>query len=383
MLYLIGQIFICLLIAALLGGLIGWWLRGIRCRQATEELRATLHEDFESERVGLLGEIDAAASRIDVVASELTEATTALEERESELAAAHEAHESALAAAGQKQEAALKAALDELEASLGAEHASALSAAQEEHEASLKSALEERETVLKAAQTLALTTAGNEHEASLKLALEEREGSLAAEHSEALEAARAEHDASLRAALEEREASLAAAHASALDSLRQEHESALEVALAEQKDAQASVVAGSADEIDSLRAEIDSLRLQLDACQNARTDLQAQVSAAAGGAALGLLSNVKAEKPEAPDDLKVVEGIGPKIERLLNDDGVWTWEALAVAAVERLQRILDDAGPRYRVHDPATWPRQARLAADGQWQELEEWQDRLKGGRER
>ncbi|MEM8996670.1 MAG: 50S ribosomal protein L27, partial [Acidobacteriota bacterium] len=87
-------------------------------------------------------------------------------------------------------------------------------------------------------------------------------------------------------------------------------------------------------------------------------------------------------KPEKPDDLKKVEGIGPKIEGLLNDDGLWTWEALATAPVERLQKILDAAGPRYRIHDPGTWPKQARLAADGDWDALETLQDHLKGGRE-
>jgi large subunit ribosomal protein L27 len=82
------------------------------------------------------------------------------------------------------------------------------------------------------------------------------------------------------------------------------------------------------------------------------------------------------------DDLKMVEGIGPKIEGLLNEGGIHTWEDLANAPTEKVQAILDEAGPRYRMHDPATWAKQAKLAHEGQWEELEALQDRLDGGRE-
>ena len=83
------------------------------------------------------------------------------------------------------------------------------------------------------------------------------------------------------------------------------------------------------------------------------------------------------------DDLKKVEGIGPKIEKLLNADGIMTWRQLSEAEIDRLKRILDAAGPRYRIHDPGTWPQQAGLAADGKWDELEKLQDELSGGKEK
>ena len=82
------------------------------------------------------------------------------------------------------------------------------------------------------------------------------------------------------------------------------------------------------------------------------------------------------------DDLKVVEGIGPKIEGLLNDAGIATWADLATAELDKVQGILDEAGPRYRMHNPATWAKQAELANNAQWQELEDYQDHLKGGKE-
>lgn len=82
------------------------------------------------------------------------------------------------------------------------------------------------------------------------------------------------------------------------------------------------------------------------------------------------------------DDLKMVEGIGPKIEGLLNEAGIYTWSDLATAPIEKVQEILDNAGPSYRIHDPATWAKQAELANNGEWEALETYQDRLKGGRE-
>jgi large subunit ribosomal protein L27 len=109
-------------------------------------------------------------------------------------------------------------------------------------------------------------------------------------------------------------------------------------------------------------------------------------------------ATVSAEKPEkatksekitlpsgkkiAQDDLKLIEGVGPKIEGLLNDAGIHTWADLANAPVDKIQAVLDEAGSRYRMHDPGTWAKQASLAANGQWEELEAYQEHLDGGKE-
>lgn len=88
-----------------------------------------------------------------------------------------------------------------------------------------------------------------------------------------------------------------------------------------------------------------------------------------------------APTPISPDDLKMVEGIGPKIEKLCNDAGIWTFRQLAETAVERLRQILDDAGPAYKIADPSTWPTQAEMAANGAWEKLKEYQEFLIGGK--
>jgi large subunit ribosomal protein L27 len=87
------------------------------------------------------------------------------------------------------------------------------------------------------------------------------------------------------------------------------------------------------------------------------------------------------KKTAGADDLKKVEGIGPKIASLLNEAGINTFAELAATEVGKIQEILEAAGPRYRIHDPGTWPQQAGLAAEGKWDELQQLQDELKGGK--
>ena len=81
------------------------------------------------------------------------------------------------------------------------------------------------------------------------------------------------------------------------------------------------------------------------------------------------------------DDLKAIEGIGPATDKLLRENGINTWRELANTSVDRLKSILTDAGSRFGLSDPTTWPKQAELAADGKFDELREYQDYLDGGR--
>jgi predicted flap endonuclease-1-like 5' DNA nuclease len=89
----------------------------------------------------------------------------------------------------------------------------------------------------------------------------------------------------------------------------------------------------------------------------------------------------EAKAKSAEDDLTKIEGIGPKIAGLLKADGIETFEKLSKAKVTTIQAILDKAGNRYAVHNPATWAAQAKLAAKGDWAGLKKWQDKLNGGK--
>ena len=78
------------------------------------------------------------------------------------------------------------------------------------------------------------------------------------------------------------------------------------------------------------------------------------------------------------DDLKKVEGIGPKIAETLVEAGITTFAELAKTDAAKISEII--AGVRGN-HVTDTWPAQAQLAADGKWDELKKWQDELDGGK--
>ncbi len=83
--------------------------------------------------------------------------------------------------------------------------------------------------------------------------------------------------------------------------------------------------------------------------------------------------------PIKPDDLTLIEGIGPKIASVLNAAGIITFNQLAQSETSHLDKILIEAG--LHLPDPGTWPEQAALAAAGKWEEFKALTDSLKGGR--
>lgn len=80
------------------------------------------------------------------------------------------------------------------------------------------------------------------------------------------------------------------------------------------------------------------------------------------------------------NDLTVVEGIGPKINELFNDNGIKTFAQLAKATVPQMRAILDKGGSRFRIANPSTWAQQGALAAANKWTELKKLQDDLSAG---
>ena len=82
-----------------------------------------------------------------------------------------------------------------------------------------------------------------------------------------------------------------------------------------------------------------------------------------------------------PDDLRKIEGVGPMISDILNENGIYTFAQLAGTDVDDLRAILTHAGPRFRLANPTTWPQQAQLAAVGDWDGLLALQASLKHGR--
>ncbi len=164
--------------------------------------------------------------------------------------------------------------------------------------------------------------------------------------------------------------------------------------------------------ISDLDKKIVKLESDLDICKHTKTDLESEIallkgqlreknleistikSSIASSASQNVI--VAAAEPKAKkdspkltaitgdlkkDDLKKIEGIGPKIEKLLHAGGILTFADLANAKIEKIQGILDDAGPKFNIANPETWSEQASFAQAGKWTELQNFQNDLKGGK--
>ncbi len=120
-----------------------------------------------------------------------------------------------------------------------------------------------------------------------------------------------------------------------------------------------------------LSSRITELETDLRATRSSHIDIQTESLP---------FENTSGESVQA-DDLKQLEGIGPKIEELLNAAGIHTWKQLSLTSPEALASILQKAGDRFRIHDPSSWPEQAKLLAEGRFEEFEKLTDSLTGGR--
>lgn len=140
----------------------------------------------------------------------------------------------------------------------------------------------------------------------------------------------------------------------------------------------ASARSGSTDrdELDRLRSRVNELesalaaaRAEAEAAEEAaeETDAAAPAATPAPSTATGPGTG---DPAIVRDDLTVIEGLGPGVRDLCHGIGILTWADLADTETSLLRTMLDDAGARFQVHDPTTWREQARLLADGRWDEF-------------
>jgi predicted flap endonuclease-1-like 5' DNA nuclease len=191
------------------------------------------------------------------------------------------------------------------------------------------------------------------------------------------------------AALEASVNSLKAAATTATASGDEAAKAAAEAADAKAKLSEAAIEAGNLRlRLEQLTAETGTVKAQVSGLSAENEDLKAKLAAAKAAHEADKMSFAAAAPvaapaaPVVPDDLKIIEGIGPKIEELYNAAGIFTFKQLIATPVEKLKQILVDAGPRFQMHDPTTWAEQAQLADEGKMDELKALQDRLNAGKE-
>ncbi|MBE9464340.1 hypothetical protein ACFP1I_05880 [Dyadobacter subterraneus] len=131
-----------------------------------------------------------------------------------------------------------------------------------------------------------------------------------------------------------------------------------------------------------LRESISEKKLELANCRAQQREFTSAQPTLVGKAAKTVYPTAVPADPTKVDDFKIIEGIGPKIEELINKEGIYSYEQLSNTNPIRLSNILKNAGPRFQMHDPSSWPQQAKLANEKRWQELQILKDKLIAGRQ-
>jgi predicted flap endonuclease-1-like 5' DNA nuclease len=103
-------------------------------------------------------------------------------------------------------------------------------------------------------------------------------------------------------------------------------------------------------------------------------------SAASIAAAAAGYGFTKLKSPNGYDNFEIIEGIGPKINEVLHNAGVHTFSQLANMDIPSISKILDAAGPNFKLANPESWCEQSRLCANGSWAALKKLQDELVAG---
>jgi predicted flap endonuclease-1-like 5' DNA nuclease len=103
-------------------------------------------------------------------------------------------------------------------------------------------------------------------------------------------------------------------------------------------------------------------------------------SAASIAAAAAGFGFTKLKSANGYDNFEIIEGIGPKINEVLHNAGVHTFGQLATMDIPSISKILDAAGPNFKLANPESWCEQSRLCANGSWAALKKLQDELVAG---
>lgn len=116
------------------------------------------------------------------------------------------------------------------------------------------------------------------------------------------------------------------------------------------------------------------------------TDQEPTVEAAEAVAGAAVIAEAESVTREAakqePQDLKRIEGIGPKIDAALKAQGYPTYASVAAATEDELRAAIKAEGVRF-APSASSWARQAQFLAEGDEDGLKEFQDYLVGGQDR
>lgn len=82
---------------------------------------------------------------------------------------------------------------------------------------------------------------------------------------------------------------------------------------------------------------------------------------------------VVVEKTAIVNDLKIIKGIGPVLEKSLNELNITSYEQIANMTLKDLTNLLNNAGVNAKIYDLNGWKAQAKLAMSGDFEGVKNW----------
>lgn len=153
-------------------------------------------------------------------------------------------------------------------------------------------------------------------------------------------------------------------------------------AVEEVADEAAEAVEDAADEAaEAVEDAADEVAEAIEEVADEAAEVVEEAAADEAASAVEDAADEAAAEPVEPDNLRRIEGIGPKVAGALNDAGILTFAQITEHTPEQLMAIMQEANVRVLPGAAETWPEQAALAAKGDWEGFEKLQDELKGGR--
>ncbi|MBG6096016.1 hypothetical protein [Nocardioides luteus] len=142
----------------------------------------------------------------------------------------------------------------------------------------------------------------------------------------------------------------------------------------------AAVPVARAESEDAVASEPEP---ELEPAAEVEPEVEAAAEAAVVAEAESVAREAAEQEPEPePQDLKRIEGIGPKIDAALKAQGYVTYARVAAATEDELRAAIKAEGVRF-APSASSWARQAQLLAEGDEDGLKEFQDYLVGGQDR
>ena len=78
------------------------------------------------------------------------------------------------------------------------------------------------------------------------------------------------------------------------------------------------------------------------------------------------IEKIIVKKTDTTNDLKVIKGIGPVLEKSLNELNITAYDQIAKMTIKDLTNLLNDAGINAKIYDLSGWKAQAELALKGE-----------------